>query len=192
VRVQIWLRRAAARVDCLVCGCTSRAGWLTGTDAIACGAVVVALAVPGNSGQVAGAVKMALPGEASIIVANMRADIAQWCSPWRRQHAGRLASSLAPSVAARGPKPNKKISEMDSARRICNSWYMNSWFLILTLERSARMEHPARGGLWRSRDWIAQEMEQAGPCRQVSSGYSVEEQGPGTRGLGTRDLGIRD
>jgi hypothetical protein len=26
-------------------------------------------------------------------------------------------------VAARGPKPKKRISEMENARRICNSWY---------------------------------------------------------------------
>jgi hypothetical protein len=58
-----------------------------------------------------------------MIAAAKLKDMAQWCAPWRRQHAGRPASSLAPSVAARGPKPKNRISEMESARRICNSWY---------------------------------------------------------------------
>ena len=74
----------------------------------------------GNAGQVEGAVNAALPDAAGIAAA-ISMFVAQWCAPRRRQHAGRRVSSLAPSVGERGPKPNKNMKTMESARRIWNS-----------------------------------------------------------------------
>jgi hypothetical protein len=52
------------------------------------------------------------------IIPAMRAIMAQWCAPCRRQQAGRLASSLASSVAVSGPSPKSRIIKMAKLRRI--------------------------------------------------------------------------
>jgi hypothetical protein len=61
---------------------------------------------------------MGRPDAASAIMEAMPIDMAQWCAPWRRQQAGRRASSLPSSMADNGPRPKNRISEMESARRI--------------------------------------------------------------------------
>ena len=76
-RVRIWLIRATARPAAGECGCASKTGRLTGAAVSACGPEVVAAVVPGNDGQVEGAVKAALPGVVSAIVVGVPLDIAQ-------------------------------------------------------------------------------------------------------------------
>ena len=57
------------------------------------------------------------------IIAAIFAAMAQWCAPFRRQQAGREASSLAWSVAVSGPSPNTRMSRMEKPRRICTLSY---------------------------------------------------------------------
>jgi hypothetical protein len=59
----------------------------------------------------------------SAIAAAMRADMAQWCVPWRRQQAGRPESCSAFSVAATGPRPKRRTKKIEKARRIWEPWY---------------------------------------------------------------------
>jgi len=44
--------------------------------------------------------------------------MAQWCAPLRRQHSGRLESSLASRVAESGPSAKSAIRKMEKQRRI--------------------------------------------------------------------------
>jgi hypothetical protein len=81
---------------------------------------------PGKSGQVIGAVKVALPFVASANIAAIRVVRTQWCAPWRRQQAGRRESSFAGRVAASGPRPKNATRRMESQRRIWESCYMRN------------------------------------------------------------------
>ena len=76
------------------------------------------------------------------IMADLRRDMAQWWTPWRRQQGGKRASSAAPSAAAKGPRAKKKTRKMERARRIWDSCYMSSWNPTLAIEKIARMGHP--------------------------------------------------
>lgn len=72
----------------------------------------------GNKGQRDGAVKDSRLFECWAICAIAVSDMVQWCAPWRRQQAGKRASSLARRVATNGPNPRKMTRKMDTARRI--------------------------------------------------------------------------
>jgi len=50
-------------------------------------------------------------------MAMMRAYMAQWCAPCRRQQGGRLASSLSMKTDS-GPSPKNRIRNMEKPRRI--------------------------------------------------------------------------
>jgi len=63
------------------------------------------------------------PEAASSILAIIPEDMAQWCAPWRRQHAGRRASSLPGKATASGPSPKKRIKKMENPRRIWHRCY---------------------------------------------------------------------
>jgi hypothetical protein len=94
--------------------------------------VVAAVAAlnPGNKGQVKGAVRTGVePVKALVIIAAMRMAMAQWCAPCRRQHGGRLASSLAGITAASGPSQKNRIRKKERPRRIWNLWYTTSCFV---------------------------------------------------------------
>jgi len=123
--VRIWLTRAAARLAAGECRSASKAGMLTAVEVNACGDGAAASVELGNAGQVDGAVSEGLPDAASTIVP---ADMAQWCAPCLRQHAGRRASSLPGSRVANGPRQKKRTSKIESARRIWNSSYTTSAF----------------------------------------------------------------
>ena len=75
----------------------------------------------GNQGQRDGAVKDSSPFEDWAICAAALSDMLQWCVPWRRQQAGKRASSLARRAATKGPSPRKRTRKMDTARRIWDS-----------------------------------------------------------------------
>ncbi|MFP5248684.1 MAG: hypothetical protein ACLGP3_02510, partial [Acidobacteriota bacterium] len=74
-----------------------------------------AAAGPGYIGQCEGALK-AGPWPASI--AAICIAMAQWWAPFRRQQAGRRASSLAGSTAVSGPRPKNRTRKAVNACRI--------------------------------------------------------------------------
>jgi hypothetical protein len=74
---------------------------------------------PGKFGHVNGAETTGAdpdvdPDSPATVVAVM----AQRCTPCRRQHAGRFASSLPGIAADSGPNPNTRIRKMEKPRRI--------------------------------------------------------------------------
>jgi len=75
----------------------------------------------GNKGQRDAVVKDGWPFEGWAVCVVALSDMLQWCAPWRRQQAGRRASSLARKAATKGPSPRKRTRKMDTARRIWNS-----------------------------------------------------------------------
>ena len=117
-RVRIWLRRAEARAAAGECGWARRAGRLADGATRACDGEVETHAAPGKAGQVDGDLTDVFFDAALAMAVAASMVMAQWCAPWRRQQAGRDASSLAPSVAARGPSEKNRTSRMESARRM--------------------------------------------------------------------------
>jgi hypothetical protein len=78
--------------------------------------VVAAATVAGNCGQRDEALN---DGPESALWEALLSASAQWCDPWRRQQSGRRDSSIPGKTAANGPSQRSRISEMESARRIC-------------------------------------------------------------------------
>jgi len=85
----------------------------------------LALWCAGNNGQCDGAVNAAVRESSPADCDAIDEDMAQWCAPWRRQHAGRDASSSWPKARASGPSPKARASTMERTRRIWESCYMN-------------------------------------------------------------------
>ena len=65
-----------------------------------------------------GTLKPGLGSGGKCVIAAMRIFMAQWCAPCRRQHGGKLASSLPSINADSGPSPKNSIRKMEKPRRI--------------------------------------------------------------------------
>jgi len=110
---------AAARMARAKRGCGDGMGWAAGETMRAWTGRVLVESTAGNCGQVEGAARKSdLPAAAWAAISARRADMAQWWAPWRRQQAGRLASSLSGRSRARGPSPKSRAKNKERPRRI--------------------------------------------------------------------------